>query len=91
LLIYALKLPVECKYSLNTMSSQAGLEARARFVSEQTMSYAYHIFMDLRAELSPDSYKKVVCSLNRIPIIKGAFLESVYALTYMQEDASNQP
>ena len=38
--------------------------------------------MDLRAPLSPDTQKKVVRRLNRIPFIKGAYLARVDLLTY---------
>ena len=47
--------------------------------------------MDLRAPVSSDSKEKVVRMLNRIPIIKGAYLDSVIFLTYMRQDTHNQP
>jgi len=90
LLIHALKLPVECKYSLNTMASLDGLEARARFVRKQSMNFACQIFMDLRAPLSSDLHLKLVRRLHRIPFIKGAFLDRIDLLTYRPPDpASN--
>jgi len=88
-LLHALKLPEECKASLNTMSSQAGLEARARFLRDPTNIHDYHIFMDLRAPLSPDSHKKVVRRLNMTPFIKGAYLAFIKLLTYKPADSAS--
>ena len=51
--------------------------------------YDDHVFMDLRAPLSPDAQKKVVRRLNLIAIIKGCYLNSIKLLTYKPADSAS--